>query len=586
MANMFNEDGTYNKTEWKAGDKITAVKLNKIELSLEAINNNDITRHVEADNRLDILEERMANTPDNEQMDALEDMVKYNKDAADLAVYSINQKIESLEGVNADSRLDALESVNAGGRLGALEGVNADSRLYALEDYTDNMSKLNIRTPQYYGASGDGYTDDSTALSDAIKDCASNGYVLFLNGKYRIQKSIVYEAWRPITIIGSRGTYPSLTSEEFNRSGESFDIYLDTDVVFEIGKFGNATFLNVGFASTSKTTGGSIIVRSFRNKFMQCSFSQMHTAIHIKPSTTGNWTGENQILYSQFSKCTYAIYSDNGVNSDSEIIGNLFHGTCDTSFYGSCPGYTFSLNHFYGLHTPNVFKYFNTKIVNNYIQESYSDNPCFILDGSFGCMVHDNNFELNEPANTRDNKKGLIGIKTGSGCGNISINGNSVHGKSNVAVKNLAFIDILYEDVMHDMPITIGVNNTRCCEALFKEGYPLYNINGTLNVSDYSVNALGGNISNQSVDVVGGIAYFYVEMDKIPSYENLFKVNNYGGFPFQYTMIQTTTSGTTKIFTGISNDGTIKATNYGELKSVKVSGSYIIHHRANMKITL
>ena len=28
MANMFNEDGTYNKTEWKAGDKITAVKLN------------------------------------------------------------------------------------------------------------------------------------------------------------------------------------------------------------------------------------------------------------------------------------------------------------------------------------------------------------------------------------------------------------------------------------------------------------------------------------------------------------------------------------------------------------------------------
>ena len=133
MANMFNEDGTYNKTEWKAGDKITAVKLNKIELSLEAINNNDIDRHVEADGRLDILEERMANTPDNEQMDALEDMVKDNKDAADLAVYSINKKIESLESVNADSRLDALEGVNADRRLDALESVNADRRLDALE---------------------------------------------------------------------------------------------------------------------------------------------------------------------------------------------------------------------------------------------------------------------------------------------------------------------------------------------------------------------------------------------------------------------------------------------------------------------
>ena len=59
MANTFNEDGTYNKTEWKAGDKITAVKLNKIESSLEAINNNDINRHVEADSRLDALTEEL-----------------------------------------------------------------------------------------------------------------------------------------------------------------------------------------------------------------------------------------------------------------------------------------------------------------------------------------------------------------------------------------------------------------------------------------------------------------------------------------------------------------------------------------------
>ena len=68
MANMFNEDGTYNKTEWKAGDKITAVKLNKIELSLEAINNNDIDRHVEADTRLDALEESVERLS-NELMD-------------------------------------------------------------------------------------------------------------------------------------------------------------------------------------------------------------------------------------------------------------------------------------------------------------------------------------------------------------------------------------------------------------------------------------------------------------------------------------------------------------------------------------
>ena len=147
MANMFNEDGTYNKTEWKAGDKISAGKLNKIEASLEAINNNDISRHVEADSRLDILEERIANTPDNERMDALEDMVKDNKDAADLALYGINRKIESLEGVNADSRLDALES------------VNADSRLDALEDTISNLEIINVRD---FGALGNGMESSET----------------------------------------------------------------------------------------------------------------------------------------------------------------------------------------------------------------------------------------------------------------------------------------------------------------------------------------------------------------------------------------------------------------------------------------
>lgn len=81
MANIFNDDGTYIKTEWKTGDTITADKLDKIESCLEAINNNDIDRHVEAYSRLD-----------------------------------------ALESVNADSRLDALEGVNADSRLGALEG--------------------------------------------------------------------------------------------------------------------------------------------------------------------------------------------------------------------------------------------------------------------------------------------------------------------------------------------------------------------------------------------------------------------------------------------------------------------------------
>ena len=52
----FDENGKYIKTNWKNGDRITADKLNKIEESIEAVNDNDISRHVETDTRLDALE--------------------------------------------------------------------------------------------------------------------------------------------------------------------------------------------------------------------------------------------------------------------------------------------------------------------------------------------------------------------------------------------------------------------------------------------------------------------------------------------------------------------------------------------------
>ena len=96
MANMFNEDGTYNKTEWKAGDKITAVKLNKIESSLEAINNNDIDRHVEADSRLDALEAK--DVTYDEEFTNVKNLIEDVKDVVELGDYEINSKMTLLEG--------------------------------------------------------------------------------------------------------------------------------------------------------------------------------------------------------------------------------------------------------------------------------------------------------------------------------------------------------------------------------------------------------------------------------------------------------------------------------------------------------
>lgn len=445
----------------------------------------------------------------------------------------------------------------------------------------EHINNNNIRTPQHYGAKGDGVTNDSEALYNAIVDCANNGYILLLNGKYRVATNIVYNAWKPLTIIGSRGNYPSLTSEEFTRQNESFDIYLD-DATIEINKMGSVTFQGVGFASSSKTSGKGILLKSFHNKFVNCAFSQMEKAIHIMKGT--NWVGENQIMFSQFFKCSYGIYVDESASSDSEVIGNVFHGTCNVGFYGSCAGFTFSLNHFYNKKS-NVFKHFNTKIVDNYIQETDDETPSIILNGSFGCMINNNNFELNN-SDPRNNKMGLIGIELRAGGGNITINGNAVHGKNISTIENLAFIDMIYSSTRHDMPIHLGTNNIKCCSSILKEYYPLYNFKGNFTISSLELSPQGGNIQSQTVNVVNGIAYFHVVMDSVPSYANLLKVQHYQGIPFQYTLKQTLKAGGTKIVSSMSNGSMITQSNYSEVASVEVVGSYLVAHATEPKFTL
>ena len=120
MANMFNEDGTYNKTEWKTGDRITAVKLNKIELSLEAINNNDIDRHVEADSRLDAVEERVGKVEGRVgTVEVHFDSVKERVGKVEERVGKVEERVGTVE-VHFNSvkgRVDAVEE-----RVGKVEG--------------------------------------------------------------------------------------------------------------------------------------------------------------------------------------------------------------------------------------------------------------------------------------------------------------------------------------------------------------------------------------------------------------------------------------------------------------------------------
>ena len=91
----FDENGKYIKTNWKAGDKITATKLNKIEESIEAVNDNDISRHVEADTRLDALEAK--DVAHDKEFTNVKNTIADNKAAAELGDYKINSRMTFLE---------------------------------------------------------------------------------------------------------------------------------------------------------------------------------------------------------------------------------------------------------------------------------------------------------------------------------------------------------------------------------------------------------------------------------------------------------------------------------------------------------
>ena len=91
----FDENGKYIKTNWKAGDRITATKLNKIEESIEAVNDNDISRHVEADTRLDALEAK--DVAHDKEFTNVRNLIADNKAAAELGDYEINSRMQFLE---------------------------------------------------------------------------------------------------------------------------------------------------------------------------------------------------------------------------------------------------------------------------------------------------------------------------------------------------------------------------------------------------------------------------------------------------------------------------------------------------------
>ena len=434
------------------------------------------------------------------------------------------------------------------------------------------------------GVKNNDAVDNSDKLLEAMNHCAINNKILVLDGKFNISKPIVYNGSNSLMVMGTCPNHNSLLTTTNTYNQENTNLYFSNGATLELNKMGSVTFFGVGFSSTSKQDGTGILLKSFANKFINCKFNQFYKAISAEEGAT-NWLGENKIMYCGFYNCEYCYHGTDG--SDSEFIGNLIHGSCEVGFYGGCAGFTISLNHFYGKKS-NEFKFFNTIISDNYIQEEIDGIPSIILNGSFGCQLVNNKFELNE-GESRPAKKSLIEIKTWYGGGNILIDGNNVHGKSLNKIANLSFIDFTSRDNngVKDMPITIGTNGISNCESYFKSSYPMYNIKGTLSFPIESLSPLGGTIEDYKAEVVNGICYFWIKFNSLPNYADIIKMPDFDGLEY-LVHCKLLRKDNSEILdkTIMTTKGKISLGDYALYTSGEFTGSYPIKHTSEIPITV
>ena len=455
--------------------------------------------------------------------------------------------------------------------------LQLNNRIDEVNTQLDNFIETQpTKTPEDYGAKGDGISDDTDYILLAMKECSNNNYTLTLKNNYKICRTIIYNGWKPLVVTGTTPNDQSLLNDD--TSNGMSNLLFDENCYLEINKMGSVTFKYVGFEGSGKGKKGGLVLKSFRNKIINCYFARFENCISCMNGAI-NWVGENQTLFNTFSRCTCAYYSESG--SDSEFIGNLIHSSCDMGYNGTCSGYLITNNHFYNK-KPSYFKAYNTRIINNYIQECILQ-PTIIIEPTFGCMIQGNNFELeHDEKETRLTPKGIIKIISASGYGNLTISNNSLHGRSLEAYPNLALIEMATPT--YDMPMQINDNNILNASALFTKNYPFYNVNGGLNINDMlSRIKVGGTIDTtvSRCEVYGGIVYGVIKLTNLTKSSVLTLPNRVMGTPVT-AIVKWKGSSTENVYNYFLPLGkSLVYDAYADVEEMTITFNYVLQHLTN-----
>ncbi len=379
-----------------------------------------------------------------------------------LAVGTANQNIyNSVEEMKQDETLKSgmfaitvgyYEPNDGGGSVYKITNVQDNTK------YQENMNNNNFATlitngqiiPQQFGCKGNGIDDDSEKMQQCLNYASINKTSVQLKNKYLISNKIILNSNLPLIINGSQ---PQI-GQTISGNNSSFSNFIFGSYGnIEITGTTNVTFQNVGFNGTNKC----IIIKSFRNKIINCSFNGFDNAISMESGT--NWVGENQILNSTFNTVTTCVLLNSG--SDSDICGNLVDKTCDNFITGgNDAGFKIENNHDYSKYGSALNGY-NVTFVGNYI-DGWNK---LTITGNSGFNITGNTFLGQTPTNgvNKAIKFTASSISSGCVCGN-----NMTNSANNLTNDYLYFIDI--EDVTYFSYVTVSGNNTVIAKKIFYGG--------------------------------------------------------------------------------------------------------------------
>jgi hypothetical protein len=321
----FDENGKYIKTNWKAGDKITSTKLNKIEESIEAVNDNDISRHVEADARLDALEAKDA--AHDKEFTNVKNLIADNKAAAELGYYEINSRMQFLE----DELNEGIEEVHnvASTVDGKIAKAESDMNNMISQTETDIENQLNQTKTDIETQLNQTKTDIETTVNDAIDTITP----MMSDLSYSISEELTNNNVKSFKAGTSNVTGIDLT-DRMEQSIVSLDnIEGKTEVMDNISdptlRIKN-TQVKLLYTLDENDTTNYFNNKNITSDYGDTTYTLDRNNIRVK-TTSNEWRYVNVEIYGLEPGCVYRLYVDDvqitrggsAIAMDSDANGHL-----------------------------------------------------------------------------------------------------------------------------------------------------------------------------------------------------------------------------------------------------------------------